>query len=71
LSFLGFEITVSTFTDRFRIFSAISATLPFRHHWIDLDTSENVAVFNGQPKEVGEAVRESNPVQLPRLIEGQ
>ena len=34
--------------DRFRIFSAIPATLPFRHHGFDLERPGDVGVFNGQ-----------------------
>ena len=34
----GIREICSSLYDRFRIFSGISATLPFRHHWFDLDT---------------------------------
>jgi hypothetical protein len=48
LSFLELAIFGLPFLDRFRIFSVISATLPFRHHWFDLDTQVDVAFFNRQ-----------------------
>ena len=53
MSFLGFAIVTPVFLDRFRLFSVIFATLPFRRHLLDLDTQGDVAGFNRlnpQPK---------------------
>ncbi|TPG88186.1 hypothetical protein EAH72_33580 [Pseudomonas caspiana] len=48
MSFPELAIFNLPFLDRFRIFSVISATLPFRYHWFDLDTQVDVAFFNRQ-----------------------
>jgi hypothetical protein len=63
LSFLELAIFGLPFLDRFRIFSVISATLPFRHHWSDLDTQVDVAVFNRQLS--ADAVEKVGPSRLP------